>query len=302
MRIAVTGATGRLGSAMVAALADAPFTGPLGPLSWDRAAFDLDVPAAVDARLDRDRPEVVVHCAAWTDVDGCAGDPDLALRRNGTATGVLADACAARGVDLIVVSTNEVFDGARLDGVGYAPDDRTDPPNPYGASKLAGERAATEAFERSGASGRLGIMRTAWLFGPPGRDFPRKILEAAEHAEIAHEPLRVVGDEWGTPTYAADVADGIVELLAEDAHGGIHHLVNGLTATRALWAEDIVGRFELRVVIDHVPSTTWPRASTPPRWGVLAATPLPSGEPLRAWPDAMADYAPTLARLRASAR
>jgi dTDP-4-dehydrorhamnose reductase len=302
MRVAVTGATGRLGSAMVAALADAPFTGPLGPLSWDRTAFDLDAPAAVGARLDRDRPEVVVHCAAWTDVDGCAGDPDLALRRNGTATGVLADACAARGIDLVVVSTNEVFDGTRLDGVGYAPDDPTDAPNPYGASKLAGERAATAAFDRPGARGRVGIVRTAWLFGPPGRDFPRKILEAADRAEAAHEPLRVVGDEWGTPTYAADVADGIVELLAEDAHGGIHHLVNGLIATRALWAEYIVGRFSLGVVVDHVPATTWPRASTPPRWGVLAATPMPSGEALRPWPDAMADYAPALARQHAAAR
>jgi dTDP-4-dehydrorhamnose reductase len=302
MRVAVTGATGRLGSAMVAALADAPFTGPLGPLSWDRTAFDLDAPAAVGARLDRDRPEVVVHCAAWTDVDGCAGDPDLAMRRNGTATGVLADACAARGIDLVAVSTNEVFDGTRLDGVGYAPDDPTGPPNPYGASKLAGERAATEAFDQPGARGRVGIVRTAWLFGPPGRDFPRKILEAADRAEAAHERLPVVGDEWGTPTYAADVADGIVELLAEDAHHGIHHLVNGLTATRALWAEYIVGRFSLGVVVDHVPATTWPRASTPPRWGVLAATPMPSGEPLRPWPDAMADYAPALARRHAGAR
>ena len=141
-----------------------------------------------------------------------------------------------------------------------------------------------------------------------GRDLPSKdyhlIAPTATlvEAEAAHEPLRVVGDEGGTPTYAADVADGIVELLAEDAHGGIHHLVNGLTATRALWAEYIVGRFRPRRGRRHVPATTWPRASSPPRWGVLAATPMPSGEPLRPWPDAMADYAPTLARRHASAR
>jgi dTDP-4-dehydrorhamnose reductase len=301
MRVAVTGSAGRLGSALVTALADAPFTGPLGPLAWDRAAFDLDAPDGVGARLDRERPEVVVHAAAWTDVDGCAREPDLAMRRNATATGVLAGACAERGVDLVVVSTNEVFDGARTDGVGYDPDDPTNPRNPYGASKLAGEIAAREAFAAHPGA-QLGIARTAWLFGPPGPDFPRKILENAERAAVAGEPLRVVGDEWGTPTYAPDVADAIVELLADDAHAGTHHLVNGLTATRALWAEYVVARFGIAVTIEHVPATTWERASTPPRWGVLAATPLPSGEPMRAWPDAMADYAPTLARLRTVAR
>ena len=95
MRVAVTGATGRLGSAVLAALADAPFTGPQGPTAWDRRAFDLDAPNGVAERLAADRPEVVVHTAAWTDVDGCARDPDLALRRNGAATGVLAAACAS---------------------------------------------------------------------------------------------------------------------------------------------------------------------------------------------------------------
>ncbi len=300
MRVAVTGATGRLGSALVTALADAPFTGPGGPLAWDRSAFDLDAPEPVGKRLDRDRPEVVVHAAAWTDVDGCARDPGLALRRNGSATGVLASACAARGIDLVAISTNEVFDGRRHDGIGYAPSDPPAPSNPYGASKLAGEQAATDAFDGVGngssGRGRLGIVRTAWLFGPPGRDFPRKILEAADRAAAAGEPLRVVGDEWGTPTFAADVADAIVALLAEDAHAGIHHVVNGLTATRALWAEYIVGRFASPVTVEHVPGSTWERASVPPRWGVLEATPLPSGEPLRPWPDAMADYAPALER------
>ena len=86
MRVAVTGAAGRLGSALVEALADAPFTGPAGPLAWARDAFDLDAPDAIGGRLDRERPEVVVHAAAWTDVDGCALDPDLAMQRNGVAT------------------------------------------------------------------------------------------------------------------------------------------------------------------------------------------------------------------------
>jgi dTDP-4-dehydrorhamnose reductase len=307
MRVAVTGSTGRLGSALVAALAEAPFTGPRGPVAWTRADLDLDAPAGVTSALDRDRPEVVVHAAAWTDVDGCARDPELAIRRNGDATGVLAAACAERAIDLLIVSTNEVFAGDRDDGAGYAPTDPTIPANAYGHSKLAGEHAATEAFDRGGDAGRgraggsLGIARTAWLFGPPRRDFPHKILDAAAKAIADGQPLRVVGDEWGTPTYAADVADAIVELLAADALPGIHHLVNGGIATRATWAEDVLARSGVGTPVEHVPRTTWARASVPPRWGVLAPTPLPGGEPMRPWQSAMADYAPLLARARARA-
>jgi dTDP-4-dehydrorhamnose reductase len=298
MRVAVTGATGRLGSALVAALADAPFTGLAGPIAWTRADLDLDTPAGVTVGLDRDRPEVVVHTAAWTDVDGCARDPELALQRNGAATGVLAASCAARGVDLVVVSTNEVFRGDRTDGGGYRADDPIDPPNAYGRSKHAAEIAAAAAYARPSARGRLGIARTAWLYGPPGPDFPVKILAAADRAEAAGEPLRAVDDEWGNPTYAADVADAIVELLAEDAHAGIHHLVNGGVASRAEWAVDVVARMGVSIAVEGVPAATWSRASTPPRWGVLEPTPLPSGEPMRPWTAAMADYAPILARAR----
>jgi dTDP-4-dehydrorhamnose reductase len=299
MRVAVTGAAGRLGSAIVAALADAPFTGPAGPIAWARDAFDLDAPAGIGERLDRNRPEVVVHAAAWTDVDGSALDPDLAMRRNAAATGVLAEATATRGVDLIVISTNEVFAGAVVTGRPHEPDDPLEPGNPYARSKAEGERLATAAYDAAAAAGRparLGIARTAWLFGSPGRDFPSRILDAAERARAAGEPLRVVGDEWGNPTYTHDVAEAIVELLAADAVAGIHHLVNGLYATRADWARYVVGRAGLDLDVENVPLDTWQRPSRPPRWGVLAPTPLPSGEPLRPWPDAMADYAPRLLR------
>lgn len=295
MRVAVTGAGGRLGSALISALADAPFTGPAGPTAWRRDAFDLDAPEGVGSRLDRDRPEVVVHAAAWTDVDACALDPELALRRNGIATGILATACASRRIDLLIVSTNEVFDGSRTDGLPYLPTDPIAPGNPYGASKAEAERLAMLAFDREPGA-NLGVARTAWLFGAPGRDFPSRILDAAERALAAGQPLRAVGDEWGTPTYTADVADAIVDLVANDAVGGIHHLVNGLFASRADWASYVVGRAEIDVEIEIVPGSTWERPSRPPRWGVLAQTALPAGEPLRSWPDAMADYAPRLLR------
>ena len=301
MRVAVTGAGGRLGRAVVEALGEAPFTGPFGPIAWTRAIFDLDAPDVVGALLDRDRPEVVVHCAAWTDVDGCAREPELALRRNGVATGVLAEATATRGIDLVVVSTNEVFDGARTDGLGYGPGDATNPINPYGASKLAGEEAARGAYAGVGsgpAAGTLAIARTAWLYGPPGNDFPAKILAAADRAAESGEPLRLVADEVGSPSYTRDVAEVIVELIGADGGtvGGLHHLVNGGHVSRAGWARELLRQARVDVPTEDVPAATWPRASRPPAWAVLEPTPLPGGEPLRPWPAALADYLPTLLR------
>ncbi|MBA2719212.1 MAG: NAD(P)-dependent oxidoreductase [Chloroflexi bacterium] len=300
MRVAVTGAGGRLGRAVVSALEEAPFTGPFGPIAWSRAIFDLDTPEGVGPILDRDRPEMVVHCAAWTDVDGCARDPELALARNGEATGVLARAAAERGIDLIVISTNEIFDGRRTDGAGYAPADEPDPINGYGASKLAGEVAARAAYE--GVRGAvLGIARTAWLYGPPGNDFPAKILAAADRAAALREPLRLVADEVGSPSYTLDVAEAITELIGSAAVGGTHHLVNAGRASRADWAREVLRQARIDIPTDDVPASTWPRASTPPAWAVLEPTPLPGGEPLRSWQSALADYLPTLLRQRSAA-
>jgi dTDP-4-dehydrorhamnose reductase len=300
VRVAVTGAGGRLGRAVVTALEDAPFTGPFGPIAWSRAIWDLDAPEGIGGLLDRDRPEAVVHCAAWTDVDGCAREPDLARRRNGDATGVLARAAAERGIDLIVVSTNEVFDGRRTDGAGYGPDDATAPINAYGVSKLAGETAAREAYGAAGArAAALGIVRTPWLSAPPGTDFPSNIRPAAQRAAAAGEPLRLVADETGSPSYTLDVAEAIAELIGSAAIEGTHHVVNAGHATRAGWARELLRQVGRDVATEDVPAATWPRASTPPAWAVLEPTPLPGGEPPRTWQRALADYLPALQRQRA---
>lgn len=313
MRVAVTGATGRLGGALLAALRDAPFTGPRGPLAWSRPDYDLDDPQAAARLVARDAPEVVIHAAAWTDVDGSARDPERATRRNAIAVAELAAACVAAGSDLVLVSTNEVFDGRRTDRLGYTPADHPAPGNPYATAKLAGETAAQAAFLRAGgvidaraasasATGpQLAVVRTAWLFGPPGNDFPAKILAAADRAKAAREPLRVVGDEWGTPTFASDLAGAIVDLLAEGSFAGMHHVVNAGVVTRAAWARDVLARAGIEVEIAEIAASTWMRPSRPPRWGVLEATPLPAGQ-LRPWTEAMAEYAPMLLRGRVPAR
>lgn len=292
MKVIVTGATGRLGSALVPALARRP---GIDVLPWDRSDFDLDAPDPVVIGVRGISPDLVVHTAAWTDVDGCARDPDLAMRRNGIATGVLADACAEASAGLIVISTNEVFDGLRTDGAGYRSDDATAPANPYGASKLAGEQASRRAYEAAPTpdSDRLslGIVRTAWLFGAGKPDFPTKILQAAGQARLAGRPLRVVADETGTPTHVDDLADGIVRLIAAGTWRGVHHIVNAGRVTRAGWARDVLGRAGESVPLEEVRLADFDRPSTPPPWAVLEPTPLPGG-PLRVWQAAMADWRP----------
>jgi dTDP-4-dehydrorhamnose reductase len=308
MRVAVTGAGGRLGTALLAALSAAPFVS--GVLAWDLPEHDLDDPASAGRLVSRNRPDLVIHAAAWTDVDGCARDPALALRRNGTATGEMAHACATNGTALIALSTNEVFDGRRTDGRPYRPTDPPNPGNAYGTAKFQGEQAARAAFWATGPdfaaaalapAGRrttippLAIVRTAWLFGPPGGDFPRKILAAAERARTDGTTLQLVSDEVGCPTYAPDLARAIASLvqlagsMGRGALGGIHHIVNAGHTSRAEWAREVLRLGGVTIAANDVPQSMWPRPSRPPLWGVLEPTPLPGG-PLRDWQAALAAY------------
>ncbi|MGI8534785.1 MAG: SDR family oxidoreductase [Candidatus Limnocylindrales bacterium] len=307
--VAVTGAGGRLGRALLESLG-----GCAGlVVGWSRPGFDLDDPASGERLLERDRPRVVIHAAAWTDVDGCARDPELAHKRNGAAVGALARACVARAASLVLISTNEVFDG-QLRGRGYREDDAAASINAYGASKLAGETAAREAFRAAGVGGvgdavgtvgagdadgaggaqggaALWIIRTAWLFGPPGADFPARILAAADRLPPG-ALLPGVIDEVGSPTLSSDLADAIVSLLAT-APPGIYHLVNGGMASRYAWAERVLARFRGgRPGLQAVRRSQFQRASEPPAWAVLDASLAASlGIHLRDWEAAFDAYA-----------
>ena len=328
VRVAVTGARGRLGRALLDALARAP--GRVEVFAWSRPDYDLDLPESAERCIARDRPDIVVHAAAWTDVDGCAREPARAMARNAQAVARIARACAARGIDLILISTNEVFDGRRTDSRGYGVVDPPNPINPYGASKLAGEVWALRAYgiptpwrsARDGAASeppgapapgsstslplepsgsptraRLAIVRTAWLFGPPGNDFPSKIAAAAKAAAAEGRPLRVVGDEVGSPTYTVDLAAAIVRLmdlklgrLAPSPGGPIWHLVNAGRASRAEWARATLRLLGLETPIVEIPADEWIRASTPPRWAVLDPAAVPPGVAMRPWEAALAEY------------
>jgi dTDP-4-dehydrorhamnose reductase len=261
--VAVTGGAGKLGRAILGALVRRQR--PV--VSWARPVYDLDDPKAAARLVARDRPSLVIHCAAWTDPDACARNPDLAMRRNASSVAELAAACARSGADFLLISTNEVFDGRRTDGLGYAEGDPTSPINPYGVSKLEGEMNAMAAFDAMGAKHALTIVRTAWLYGRPGGDFPSKILAAAEKLGL-NEPLRVVYDEVGSPTFTTDVAAGILDLV-EKRQGVIYHLTNEGKASRLDAAQVVLGQCHLAIRVEPISRTAFIRASSPPAWAVL---------------------------------
>jgi dTDP-4-dehydrorhamnose reductase len=288
--VAVTGASGRLGRALV----DALVSRDIGVVPWSRPEYDLDDTRAALRVVDERRPDTVIHAAAWTAVDECALHPDLAMRRNASSVQELARACALHGVRFVLISTNEVFDGNRTDGLGYTETDDAAPINVYGTSKLAGERAALAEFGAVARPDDVVVVRTAWLFGPPGNDFPTKIIAAADRLP-PDEPLSVVSDEVGSPTYTHDLAHAIVQLVAVGAPGGIYHLVNEGSASRFDVARRVLGLCRPGRKTAAISRNEFNRASTPPAWAVLRSTrPAAEAVTLRPWQEAIDAYVASL--------
>ncbi len=203
--------------------------GSRGPIAWTRADFDLDAPGPIHALLDRDRPEAVVNAAAWTDVDGCARDPELALppERRGGRRARRGDGRPRHRPRPHQHERGLRRPADRRAGIRAG---RRDEPDQSVRRLEAGRRGRGGCGLRAArpAPASLGIVRTAWLYGPPGNDFPAKILAAAERARAAGEPLRVVGDEFGSPTFTHDVAEAVVGAARRRAtSAGVHHVVNG---------------------------------------------------------------------------
>ncbi|NLH50524.1 MAG: dTDP-4-dehydrorhamnose reductase [Myxococcales bacterium] len=208
MKILVTGAAGMLGRDLTPCLAERHET-----IGVDLADFDLTDQTAVCAALDRLGPAWVVNCAAYTAVDRAESEPEKAAAINETAARVLAAACAARQIRLLHLSTDYVFDGRNP--APYPPDAPANPLSVYGRTKRGGETAVLAAMPQAT------ILRTAWLYGPHGPNFVAAILRQLD----AGQPLRVVADQVGSPTYTVHLAAAIRAVVEHDATG-IHHATN----------------------------------------------------------------------------
>lgn len=273
MRILITGAAGQVGHALVAALQPQhtviPFT---------HATVDLSQIAAA-IRVVEAEPDLVIHAAAMTNVDGCARDPDQALLVNGLGTRHVALACQKLDVPLVYISTNEVFDGRATQP--YLEYDSPRPSNPYGYSKWVGEQAVQQLLSK------FYIVRIAWVFGGE-RNFVRTIQR------LAHErtELAVVDDEIGNPTFAPDIAQAISQLITAPAYG-TYHFVNEGHCSRYDFAREILRQSgQTTISIHPIKLADYQRDSTPPPYGALrnfvGANVL--NIHLRPWQDALAAF------------
>ena len=278
--ILVTGGAGQLATALSVA-ASVHRVG--------RPYFDFDRPETIAACFGATNPSLVVNAAAYTAVDAAESDADAAYRANRDGPAELARLCAGAGVPLIHVSTDYVFDGAKTSA--YVETDPTGPQGVYGASKLAGE----QALLASGA--RAIILRTAWVYGPTGKNFLLTMLNLGK----TRDKLTVVADQHGCPTAAADLADAILAIAAriaqdgwQDRYGGVYHAAGtGETSwcdfARAIFQE--AQRHGAKVpVVEPIPTSAYPTPAKRPANSRLDCGKLESvfGVRLPAWRDSTA--------------
>jgi dTDP-4-dehydrorhamnose reductase len=233
-RILVTGAGGQLGRALSETFPAAH--------ALTRSEWDVTEPYPLD-----ERPDLVLHAAAWTDVDGAEGDPAGAQAVNVDGTRNVV----ALGAPVVAYSSDYVFDGSK--GEPYLESDPTAPLGVYGRTKLAGEAEVREGW----------IVRTSWLFGPTGHNFVRTMLRlGAEQDEVA-----VVDDQRGSPTYVGHLAEATKELLS--LPGGVWHVAADGDCTWADFAEAIFEEAELSCRVRRITTAEFPRPAKRPAYSVL---------------------------------
>lgn len=271
-RYLVTGAGGMLGADLAAVLTGRDVT------LRTRAELDITDPVAVDAAVAGH--DVVINAAGYTKVDDAESDEERALLVNGTAAGYLAAAAAKHGARIVQLSTDYVFDGTAT--TPYPEDAPRNPVSAYGRSKALGE----ELVEREHPGGHY-IVRTAWLYGANGANFPRTMLRLADERET----IGVVTDQVGQPTWTGDLAQQIVALLDADAPAGIYH---GTNSGQGSWFDLARAVFELTGLdperILPTDSSTFVRPAPRPAYSVLGHDRWAQAglTPLRDWHDALA--------------
>lgn len=256
-----------------------------------RASLDIADERAVTETFARARPDTIINCAAWTDVDGCELDPSRCDLINAEAVGVLGRGARAVGASLVTISTDYVFDGAR-EGF-YTQRDDPRPQSVYGVAKLRGERLA------QGQTARCIVVRTGWIFGAGGRNFLSRVVELLRHGDS----LKAISDAWGTPTYAPHLAARLRELADLDLPG-VYHVVNaGDGATFESFTREAarlagLGDESAETKIEVVSMDSLKRPAPRPRNSRLRCllSPAVGLSPLPDWRDALAEFASSEAR------
>jgi len=280
-RILVIGAKGMLGRDLMGILHSTCSKDEI--IGWDIEEIDIQKEDESITKIEKLRPEIVIHIAAYTDVDGCELDKEKAFAVNAEGTKHMALAASKCDAKMVYLSTDYVFDGEKRE-----PYSESDPPHPlnvYGHSKLKGEQYVQEGVKDSL------IIRTQWLYGPFGRNFVDSILQQAK----VKSALSIVKDQLGSPTYTLDLARAISELIRVEARG-IFHVTNSDFCTWHAFAETILKLAGVnRVKVLPISSKELGRPATRPSYSVLSGQKLKkeTGLTMRSWTEALKDYLST---------
>ena len=274
MRILLTGANGQLGFELQRVLIGEDL------IPADQPDYELMDPALAD-KIAAVRPDLVIHAAAYTDVDGCERDPDTAFQVNALGTRRVAEGAAKTNARLVYISTDYVFDGKK--DTPYTERDGVNPLTVYGRSKLMGEQEALKACPSAL------IVRTSWLYGVRGKNFVKTILQLA----ATRPEIRVVNDQKGSPTYARDLAGVIIALIRREADGVVHAGGEG----ECTWYElacAIIQEARYTCCVIPISTAESGRLAPRPRYSVLSTGLLGQhGLRLRPWQDALKEFIAT---------
>jgi dTDP-4-dehydrorhamnose reductase len=292
-RILITGSSGMLGTDLALLLGRTygvictDLAGSKDPARRMKDFIKCDITdrkAAIDA-VKKSKANIVVHTAAWTDVDGCELDKENAMKINAEGTRNIALGCRENKAVMFYISSDFVFDGDKDEP--YREDDKVNPVNAYGLSKLKGEEAVRKILDR------YFIVRTSWLFGKNGRNFVDIILDKAEQKK----ELRVVVDQFGSPTYTEDLSKMLERLISlalkNKSLGGVYHFCNNGCCSWYKYAEEILritGKGGVKLL--PITSAELDRPATRPRMSILNTdkySNLVNEEP-RSWQSALGDY------------
>jgi dTDP-4-dehydrorhamnose reductase len=272
MKLLVTGAAGMLGRDVMLAAGNAGHD----VVGYGRVELDVTDPTQLGRRMELERPDVVINCAAWTDVDGAESAEESAFAINGKGAGNVAAAAAEVEARIVHVSTDYVFDGAK--GAPYVESDQPAPLSAYGRTKLAGEEAVAAANKRHF------IVRSAGLFGVGGRNFAGTMLRLAE----AQNEVTVVRDQTGSPTYTWHLAYGIVRLI-EGIEYGIHHMAASGQCSWYEFAREIFEQAQVECRVLSITSEEFGAAAPRPPFSALVSQ-REHAIRLPAWQDGLAGY------------
>jgi dTDP-4-dehydrorhamnose reductase len=278
-RIGVIGSTGQFGTDVVAVLGEAGFA--VTPLPHQ--VLDVTDRPSVERTLERERLDAVVNCAAFHKVDECEDRPEEAFSVNARGAFEVARACARTGALCVFVSTDYVFSGEK--GSPYTEEDIPNPINVYGASKVAAETLVRQAAPQ------WLILRIASVFGKAGaRGKGGNFVEAILAKAKSGEPVRVVNDQWMSPTYTRDAARQLEQLLRSGATG-LYHVTNDGRCTWLDFAREALRLARINVPVEPTSSETYPGKARRPRDSSLTTVRSgPAAKARRPWEQALRDY------------